>query len=48
MNESGFHGLVNHGWVETAVQAVKCEEEASGVRRQKQGEADRDGNGEGL
>ena len=48
MNESGFHGLVNHGWVETAVQAVKCEKEASGVRRQKQGEADRDGNGEGL
>lgn len=47
MDESGFHGLVNHGWVQTAFQAVECEEEASGVRRQKQGEAERNGNGEG-
>lgn len=30
MNEPGFHGLVRHGWVETAAQTVKCGEEASG------------------
>lgn len=30
MNEPGFHGLASHGWVETAAQAVKCGEEASG------------------
>lgn len=24
MNEPGFHGLMTHGWVETAAQAVKC------------------------
>lgn len=29
-NEPGFHGQVSHGWVETAAQAVKRGEEASG------------------
>lgn len=30
MNEQGFPGLVDHGWLETAAQAMKCGEEASG------------------
>lgn len=30
MNEPGFPRLVSHGWVETAAQAMKCGEEASG------------------
>lgn len=30
MNEPGFHGRMSHGWVETAAQAMKCREEASG------------------
>lgn len=30
MNEPGFHGQGSHGWVETAAQAVKCGQEASG------------------
>lgn len=33
MNEPGFHGLVSHGWMETAAQAVKC-----GVCRQTERE----------
>lgn len=41
MNEQGFHGLVNHGWVETAAQAMKCEEEASGDQQTGKGEAGR-------
>lgn len=32
MNEPGFHGLVSHGWMETAAQAVKCGAKAFGCQ----------------
>lgn len=37
MDEPGFHGLVNHGWVETAVEAMKCGRQQPEGRRGRQG-----------